>query len=71
MVPSTGNIDYNIFVDTYGEPTTRPEVPFRHDENLLVVRENQISCDLYATALSRPAYVPPRDDLRLRLDALG
>jgi hypothetical protein len=71
MVRSTINLDHNIFVDTFGEATTRPEVPFRRDDNLLVLRENRLSCDLYATALSRPAYVPPRDDLRLRLNAVG
>jgi hypothetical protein len=71
MVESTLNMDHNIFVETFGEPTDRPPVPFDIDENAIVVRENQVSCDLYATAVNRPAYVPAPDDLRLWLDATG
>jgi hypothetical protein len=70
MAQSTGNLDYNIFVDTFGERKQRPPVRFRRDQTALVLREQPPSCDLYATAMQRPAYVPKRDELRLRLDAM-
>jgi hypothetical protein len=69
MAQSTLNVDYNIFVDTYGEPADRPDVPYRRANDGLVLRENGLSCDLYLTALKRPKHVPPPDDLRLRLNA--
>jgi hypothetical protein len=71
MAQSALNVDHNIFVDTFGEPTDRPEVPFLRDERDLVVRGDGLSCELYATALRRPEHVTPRDDLRLRLDAVS
>jgi hypothetical protein len=70
MVESTGNLDYNIFVDTFGERKNRRPVRFHRDQNALVLREQPRSCDLYATAMQRPAYLPNPDELRLRLDAM-